>query len=241
VIPTNGFQKRHFYLPLIRSSAFAICSRWLPSYKALKLFGHPEAQLTPEEQLISTLGAAIGIGVAGWLCLLASSAFHFNPWLIAPLGASAVLLFVVPTSPFSEPWAIVGGNVVSAFSGILCVRLLHDPILGCAVAVGLAIWGMIQFRCIHPPGGGTALLCVLTRTGDWRFLLYPTMINAVTLVLVGVLFYLVLGRPYPKKTGTSVVAEEPVWHRYNRSDLEEVLKNYDQVVSTSVEDLEKLV
>ena len=39
------------------------------------------------------------------------------PWLIAPMGASAVLVFGVPASPMAQPWAVVGGDTLSALVG----------------------------------------------------------------------------------------------------------------------------
>ena len=39
-------------------------------------------------------------------------------WLIAPMGASAVLLFAAPASPLAQPWSILVGNGVSALMGV---------------------------------------------------------------------------------------------------------------------------
>jgi CBS domain-containing membrane protein len=41
-----------------------------------------------------------------------------HPLLVAPIGASAVLVFAVPASPLAQPRAVIGGNVVSALVGI---------------------------------------------------------------------------------------------------------------------------
>lgn len=60
------------------------------------------------EQLLICLGAAIGVICVSLInrYLLGGS----SPWLIAPLGASAVLLFAAPASPLAQPWAVLGGN-----------------------------------------------------------------------------------------------------------------------------------
>ncbi len=43
-----------------------------------------------------------------------------------PDGASAVLLFGVPSSPLAQPWSIVGGNVLSALIGVTVGMLVPD-------------------------------------------------------------------------------------------------------------------
>jgi CBS domain-containing membrane protein len=51
----------------------------------------------------------------------------FNPWFVAPMGASAVLLFAVPASPLAQPWSIIGGNLVAATVGVACARWIPEP------------------------------------------------------------------------------------------------------------------
>jgi CBS domain-containing membrane protein len=66
------------------------------------------------ERLIGCLGALICIGLTMFVCgqLLSST---YVPIIVAPLGASAVLIFAVPSSPLAQPWPVVGGNMISAF------------------------------------------------------------------------------------------------------------------------------
>lgn len=112
--------------------------------------------------------------------------------LVASMGASAVLLFAVPHGPLSQPWSVLGGHVVSALVGVACAQVLAEPMLAAALAVGLAIGAMHYLRCIHPPGGATALTAVVG--GDavhqlgFQFVLTPVMLNAVTILLVALLF-----------------------------------------------------
>ncbi|WP_179102145.1 HPP family protein, partial [Sphingopyxis sp. KK2] len=81
-------------------------------------------------------GALVGIGLAGLIC---AALFPVSmPWIIAPIGASAVLLFVVPSSPLAQPWSIVGGNVVSSVVGILVAQAVSTPALAAALAVSAA-------------------------------------------------------------------------------------------------------
>src|SRR5215213_983986 len=108
------------------------------------------------------LGGFLGILCAGLLGRLALGTTGDLPWLVAPLGASAVLVFAVPASPLAQPWSVVGGNVISALMGIACARWIPDPALTGAAAVSLAIGAMFVLRCLHPPGGAMALIAVMT-------------------------------------------------------------------------------
>ncbi len=87
------------------------------------------------------------------------------PALVAPMGASAVLLFAVPSSPLAQPWSILGGNIAAALVGVTTALLITDPFLASAVAIGVAIAAMMTLRCLHPPSGAIALTAVL---GDRR-------------------------------------------------------------------------
>lgn len=122
----------------------------------------PQA-VNARERLRVVVGAFLGLLLAGLLSRSAMPAAL--PWLVAPLGASAVLVFGVPASPLAQPWAVVGGNTLSALVGIACMAWLPLPPLAmAAVAVALAIATMFLLRCLHPPGGAAALLMVLTAT-----------------------------------------------------------------------------
>jgi CBS-domain-containing membrane protein len=112
--------------------------------------------------------------------------------LVASMGASAVLLFAVPHGPLSQPWSVFGGHLVSALVGVGCAQLIAEPVLAAAAAVGLAIGAMHYSRCIHPPGGATALSAVVG--GDavhqlgFQFVLTPVMLNVITILSVALLF-----------------------------------------------------
>ncbi|MBB5278347.1 CBS-domain-containing membrane protein [Rhizobium rosettiformans] len=54
---------------------------------------------TLRERLIGCLGALIGISLTGFICNLAIGGDPQLPLIVAPMGASAVLLFAVPASP----------------------------------------------------------------------------------------------------------------------------------------------
>lgn len=85
----------------------------------------------------------------------------FNPGFIAPMGASAVLLFAVPSSPLAQPCSIPGDNMVSAAIGVICTSSIPDVAIAASTAAALAIGAMFAFRCVHPPSGAVVLMAVL--------------------------------------------------------------------------------
>lgn len=101
------------------------------------------------EKWLSATGALCGIAaiyaVTHWV--LPSEAAI---WVVASMGASAVLLFAVPHGVLSQPWAVLGGQVLSACAGVICQKLLPGQAFTPALAVGAAILVMHYARCIHP-------------------------------------------------------------------------------------------
>jgi len=165
------------------------------------------AGATWRDRVIACCGALVGICVTYLLCRLtlgniAGDIAHL-PLLVAPMGATAVLLFAVPASPLAQPWPIIGGNTISALIGIAVALAVPDPILAAGIAVALAIAVMSLCRCLHPPGGAAALLAVLgghtvTDVG-FLFALDPVLINAVLITLVGLGYHKLLKHNYPHK------------------------------------------
>ena len=195
------------------------------------------------ERLRVTIGAALGIWLTAWICSTAGASYAAAwPWLVAPLGASAVLVFGVPASPLAQPWAVVGGNTLSALVGIACVRWLGGTELAAALAVGLAIGLMFALRCLHPPGGASALLVVLTGVADPQFALYPVLANSVLLVAAGMAYNHATGRSYPhlQAPRATAVARDDDANTVD-ADIDAVLARYNQVLAISRDELKALL
>ncbi|UXY15066.1 HPP family protein [Chitiniphilus purpureus] len=152
-----------------------------------------------QERLLGCLGAGIGLMVTEWVGRHALGAA--SPWFIAPMGASAVLLFAVPASPLAQPWSIIGGNAISALIGVACAQLLGDGGLAAAAAAALAIGVMFSLRCLHPPGGAVALTAVLGGPGvhalGFGFALYPVLVNSLSMAVLAIVFNNAARRRYP--------------------------------------------
>lgn len=107
--------------------------------------------------------------------------------IVAPLGASAVLLFGYPRSPLAQPRNVVMGNTLGGCIGVLLLALLGQGPLVLALAVALTILLGQQCRCLHPPAGGMAFLIVFLGM-SWHFLLFPVFSGSLLLVLMAWLF-----------------------------------------------------
>lgn len=94
------------------------------------------------------LGAGITIAAAGWLAGVTDL-----PLLLAPFGATSVLLFAQAQSPLSQPVNVVGGYLVAGLATIGMAALLPGTWWAVGMAVGLAIILMSSLRLTHPPAG----------------------------------------------------------------------------------------
>lgn len=208
--------------------------------RCLRAFRPAQLPVDGKERLRAMLGALVGIFVAAWFSRAAGNVLASSIWLVAPLGASAVLVFAVPASPLAQPWAVVGGNTLSALVGILCCVFIHEPALAAAAAVALSIGVMFQLRCLHPPGGAMALLMVLMHVTQIQFAWFPALLNSVLLVLAGIVYNSLTGRRYPhvqlqSRNNSSTNS------RFNSTDLDVVLTRYNQVLDVSRDDLESIL
>jgi CBS-domain-containing membrane protein len=211
--------------------------------------------VTHAEKWISTVG-----GLAGILCVVLISQSQLglagSASIIASMGSSAVLLFAVPHGPLSQPWSVFGGHLVSAIVGVTCAKLIPTPMLAAAVAVALAIGAMHYLRCIHPPGGATALGAVLG--GDavnqlgYLFVVTPVMLNAATILVVAMLFNAPFAwRRYPAAWSPALnanmseakatrwrtfVSSDPTSRKPGREDYERALQSMDTFIDVGVDD-----
>lgn len=201
------------------------------------------------ERWHSVLGAIIGLTLSAWLCHLFFG--HLLLWFIAPMGASAVLLFVVPSSPLAQPWSVFGGNVISALVGVACLQWLPVPLwLLAGLSGGLAIAVMLLCRCLHPPGGAVALTAVLSgaavRQMGFEFVLTPVAINSALMVLAAIGFNRLVGRQYPHRQVT-----RPSPHQttdllpsaragFDIEDLKQAFGRHDGFLDIGAKDLEQL-
>jgi CBS domain-containing membrane protein len=174
------------------------------------------------------------------------------PLLVAPMGASAVLLFAVPASPLAQPRSIIDGNLVSATVGVACATWIADPVDAAALAIALAICAMFTLRCVHPPSGAVALTAVLggpsTHSLGFGFVFEPILIQSFALLAAAIVFHALTGHRYPHVAGQSVkgnavsqasnLATNP---GFTRADLELVLARRGEMLDIDPADFESVV
>ena len=167
----------------------------------VKFSGIEQAPVSHAERIVSAAGGFVAI-----LCIFLVSR-HFVGFqgagiLVASMGASAVLLFAVPHGPLSQPWAVFGGHLISALIGVTCAQVIGSEVLAASAAVGIAIGVMYYLRCVHPPGGATALSAVIggqaTLALGYQYVITPVLLNVVVILVCAFLFnYLFTWRRYP--------------------------------------------
>lgn len=155
------------------------------------------ATLPPRASLrqigIAWLGGCLAIGIIAYLATMSHTAL-----VLGSFGASCVLIFGYPESPFSQPRNVIAGHFISSLVGMLFLAVFGMVWWSVALAVGTAIACMLMTRTVHPPAGSNPVIVMLTLPG-WDFLLTPTLIGAVLLVLVAVIFNNIpKERAYPK-------------------------------------------
>lgn len=148
----------------------------------LKGGGKPPPTPTVTTILLAGLGGTLAIG-----CIALLAYWSHQPLILGSFGASCVLLFGFPKSPFSQPRNVIGGHVLASFIGLSCLSLLGNQWWSVALAAGLAIALMMLTRTVHPPAGSNPVIVMLS-SPDWFFMLEPTLAGAMLLVVISVLF-----------------------------------------------------
>jgi len=202
-----------------------------------------------QERLRACVGAFFGIlvtSVVTYYFIGGSSAF---PFLMAPIGASAVLLFAVPASPLAQPWSIIGGNLIAAAVGVTCALFIDHIALAAALALSVSIALMFALRCIHPPSGAVALSAVLGGPAvsalGYGFVVFPVAINSFILLAVALIYNNATRRVYPhpanKASDSSKKIPAEMRFGFTTEDLNQVLKQYNQIIDVSRDDLQTLL
>lgn len=192
------------------------------------------------DRLRASLGAVVGTLLTAAVCLVAQPLEPALLFLVAPMGASAVLIFAVPASPLAQPWPVIGGNVISALIGVAVAHWVPSVPLAAGLAVGGAILAMSLTRCLHPPGGAAALTAVIggpaILQAGYAFPLAPVGVNAMVLVAVGILFHRLSGHSYPHRPAQPA----PLPPAFHAEDLDRALAEMGETFDIAREDLDRL-
>ena len=199
------------------------------------------APLSARERWLSALAGLVGM-------LLMQAILAVVPvepgisYLLAPLGASSVILFALPHSPLAQPWSLAGGLFISALIGHFCGLWITPTYLAVGIALGVAIWVTAWLRCIHPPGGAMAVVFALSAQQHPTSLL-TALLNAVAaLMAVLVVNNLIPGRRYPQCLPATQVARQdrPARRSIRHEDIQHALEQLDTYLDISEDDLVRI-
>ncbi len=151
----------------------------------------------------SWLGSFLGIA--------AVAAIHYRYFagtdlvlIIGSFGASAVLIYGAIKSPLAQPRNLLGGHILSALIGVTMVKICGPYLwLAAALAVSISIAVMHATKTLHPPGGATALIAVISgpqiHLMGYFYVLMPVATGAALMLLVALLINnLAPHRRYPE-------------------------------------------
>jgi CBS domain-containing membrane protein len=225
-----------------RSSHVFMKIPWLRRLvQQVRPYGPAPVPIDGRERLRFVLGVMVGLLVTGLLSRWWGPQDGQIAWMVASVGASAVLVFGMPSSPLAQPWPVVAGSTLAALVAAACQAVLPDPAVAGAVAVGLAIALMVPLRCLHPPGGGVALFVVYASGNGWELAVFPVLFNVVVLVVVATVYNRLTGRVYPHPQRRGEERGAAAGSTFAASDVDAALAHYNQVLDVSRSDLEGLL
>jgi CBS domain-containing membrane protein len=217
----------------------------------IRSFGPAVARTSPVEALRAGIGALAGLSLTGLFVLSPGVDLDLGLYLVAPFGASSVLLFALPNSPLAQPWSAIVGNTVAALVAVAVCLTVEEPALRIPLAVGLAVTATILCRALHPPAGAVAMTAAMSpdaveSLGFW-FALAPIAAGSAVLVLLAIAYARLTGRRYPfrqfdepNRRGTGDA--EPVERLGLTGDeLAGILERFRQSFNLGVEDLARLI
>ena len=215
-------------------------SQWLNALK-------PHFKVLPfKQRLLCGLGALLGLALSSFLSWWVLG--DLNAWYIAPMGASSVLLFAVPTSPLAQPWNVVVGNTIAAVIGVSCAWYFSNLTEAFSLAVALSIFLMMTTDSLHPPSGAVAITAVLGGTSvrdlGYHFVFYPVLLNSVLLLGFAIIYNRLLGKSYPQVANLNPRSADPTPTQkasIQPQDIQDVLEQQTELLDISEYDLQRLI
>lgn len=202
--------------------------------------------LSLREKLVNALAAALAMLTLGLLLQALPHEGIALP-LMASMGASTFLLFVLPHSPMAQPWPLLGGHLLAGTIALTCGQTIDDTIPAVAASVGGAVMAMQLLRCLHPPAAATALaVAMVDGPLDAHALMsvsYSVLGGALLLLAIAVTINRLLGRRYPMghshhphhERFQREHARDPL--RLEEEDITWALRQMDGIVAATEEDL----
>lgn len=218
---------------------------------ALRPFGPVIGATATRDIAAGAAGAAFALLLCAALVFGARDSLPDGAFLIAPMGATAVILFALPNSPLAQPWSAVMGNTISALVALAVHLVVSDPALAVAASAGLSLTAMFLIRALHPPGGAVALTAALNPAmldaQGLGFVVIPVFCGTLALVGLAMLWHRLNGRVYPfrqpQASGRHATADPAAGLRLGLStgELDRILSDFRQSANLGTEDLARLI
>jgi CBS-domain-containing membrane protein len=149
---------------------------------------------SPKEIVIASTGVGLAV-----LCVAYLAAYSKTVLVLGSFGSSCVLLFGFPQASFSQPRNFILGHFISSFISLAMLHLAGPGWWSMALATGLATAAMMATRTLHPPAGSNPLIVYLIHS-DWTFLWFPTLLGAIVVQGVAILYHKFVSRvDYPRR------------------------------------------
>lgn len=152
--------------------------------------------ISPKAALMTAIGIFAGIGGLGLLAHLTDL-----PWIMAPFGSSAVLIYYATNSPLAQPRNLIGSHIIAAIVAITCVNLMGSTWYCMALSVMITTLLLAMTDTVHPPAGATALFIALEGIDYYSFVFMPVITGVLILFLTAWLSSKIFPdlRPYPHR------------------------------------------
>lgn len=206
----------------------------------------PAAARQPWREIVR---ASVGVmlGVASVMSVVWLMDMWYPNWLFlfAALGASAILVFVIPNSPLAQPLPAIAGNMLAVAWGTLVLHWVPAPFAACVAVFG-AVFLMLACKILHPPGGAIAFLTVIhpdLMHAEHMFAFIPVGMLTLVLVVVGTIYNRLTGRTYPFRQMADQTSTVRQAGRLALTDneLEGLLKNFNQSFNLGAADLANIL
>ena len=148
--------------------------------------------------LLVGIGTGFTIGILAYITYESIlSGTTYGLWFMASFGSTVINVFGFPKNRNSQPKNVLFGHLLSALVGIIFITFFEASFITLGLAVGVATMLMLALKITHPPAGGTVIMVMI---GDvsFRFLIFPVMVGAITIIIGGIIYNrLLLKRKYP--------------------------------------------
>lgn len=130
--------------------------------------------------LIASVGAIVGLSFIGLVAQETRSMM-----IIAPFGATAILLFSLPHSNASKPLSVFSSYLLASVVGLVVLYYSNNDWLYIGVGLGIVLFIMQLLDIVHPPAGAHY---IIVTQGSLTFSMIESLfVGLLTLTIFGLL------------------------------------------------------